>query len=53
MGWQKLMNYRISLTGVHIMASLVDVLPNGKAVLQTHDGNRTAYDLKEIEWLGH
>jgi hypothetical protein len=52
MGWQKLMNYRVTLNGDHIMAALVDVLPNGKAVLQTHDGNRTAYDLKEIEWLG-
>lgn len=49
MNWQTLQNYRITLTGEHLMAAIVDVMPNGRLVLMSHDGRRSTWDLKEVE----
>jgi len=51
MGYGILRNYRITLTGEHISAALVDIMPTGKAIFKETDGKTRSFDIKEIEWL--
>ena len=51
LGYGQLRNYRITLTGEHFSAMLVDVLQSGRAVFRESDGQNRSYDIKEVEWL--